>query len=288
MTYKTRRDCNLGYIALIQPAKSQLDSSHISDRPLLCDQDVCIDQLWQLNIQQLGRETAVDEQLRSLIDEVCRYPDPSPERQKALNRLLLVVQQLPGIYKSFHPDYPEALNLTWEWVSRKIGEFKARSPSVQQSLVTWINGYLKWRVRDLYAQDNRYLISLDRPIGNDEGNQTSLLEQLPDPQFTAPTLDLLEVKIVQIQEAERQRVGQQVKQYIEQDVNGELTDCHPRKYPQCNCQLLATRLLLQTPPQRIADISREFNISNQTLYSHWKSNCLPLLQDIGRNLGYQP
>jgi hypothetical protein len=48
------------------------------------------------------------------------------------------------------------------------------------------------------------------------------------------------------------------------------------------------RLLVQDPPQRIADVAREFNVNNQTLYSHWKNNCLPLLQEIGRHFGYQP
>jgi hypothetical protein len=230
----------------------------------------------------------VDEQLRTLIDEVCRYKDPSPERQKALNRLLALVQQLPDIYKSSHQDYPQALNLTWEWVSRKIGEFKPRSPSVQQSLVTWINGYLKWRIRDLYALDNQYPISLDQSISFDDGNQTTLLAQLPDPQFATPTLDLLEIKIVQVQEEQRQRLGQQVRQYIQQDEENKLTGCHPRKHLECNCQLLAMRLLVQDPPQRIADVAREFNVNNQTLYSHWKNNCLPLLQEIGRHFGYQP
>ncbi len=279
--------CSPEYRAFNLSTQSQLDSSHRRCAPLYCH-NVSVSQLWQLDTQQLGRKTAVDEQLRNLIDEVCRYPDPSPERQKALNRLLIVIQQLPGIYKSSHPDYAEALNLTWEWVSRKIGEFKPRESSVQQSLVTWINGYLKWRVRDLYAKDNQYSVSLDRPISNDEGDQTTLLDQIPDRQFTTPTLDLLEVKILQIQEAQRQRLGQQLRQYIEQDEERKLTDCHPRKHPECNCQLLARRLLLQEPPERIADISREFDVSNQTLYSHWKNNCLPLLQDIGRKFGYQP
>ena len=71
----------------------------------------------------------MDEQLKKLITEVCCYPDPSPERQKALNRLLMVIQQLPGIYQSGHQDYLEALNQTWEWVSRKVCEFEVRSRS---------------------------------------------------------------------------------------------------------------------------------------------------------------
>ncbi len=243
----------------------------------------------------------MDEQLRKLIDEVCCYPDPSPERQKALNRLLIVIQQLPGIYKSGHQDYLAALNQTWEWVSRKICEFEARSPSdsvrvasrregvspsLQQSLVIWINGYLKWRIKDLYIPDSKYTISLDRLTRNDEGDETTLLNILPDRQSATISLDLLDIKIAQIQETERQYLGNRIRQYIQQDEEGKLTASHPRKNPECHCHLLAMRLLLENPPHKIADIARELNISNQTLYSHWKKNCLPLLREIGMNFGY--
>ncbi|MEA5605858.1 helix-turn-helix domain-containing protein [Nostoc sp. UHCC 0252] len=235
----------------------------------------------------------MDEQLKKLIDEVCSYPDPSLERQKALNRLLMVVQQLPGIYKSGHQDYLEALNQTWEWVSRKICKFEARSqsdskgvsPSFQQSLVIWINGYLKWRIKDLYRPDSNYTISLDRLTRNDEGDETTLLNILPDRQSQTISLNLLDIKIAQIQEVERQSLGKRIWQYIEQDEEGKLTASHPRKNPECHCHLLAMRLLLEQPPHKIADIARELNISNQTLYSHWKKNCLPLLKEIGMNFG---
>lgn len=237
----------------------------------------------------------MDEQLKKLITEVCCYPDPSPERQKALNKLLMVIQQLPGIYQSGHQDYLEALNQTWEWVSRKVCEFEVRSrsdsegvsPSFQQSLVIWINGYLKWRIKDLYTPDSKYTISLDRPIRNYEGDETTLLNILPDRQSPSITLDLLDLKIAQIQEVERQCLGDRIRQYIEQDEEGKLTASHPRKNPECHCQLLAMRLLLQQPAHKIADLARELNISNQTLYSHWKKNCLPLLREIGTNFGYE-
>ncbi|QSJ16068.1 hypothetical protein JYQ62_30555 [Nostoc sp. UHCC 0702] len=229
----------------------------------------------------------MDEQLKKLIGEVCRYPDPSLERQKALNKLLMVIQQLPGVYKSSHQDYLEALNLTWEWVSRKICTFEARSPSLQQSLIIWINGYLKWRIKDLYTPDSNYTFSLDKPTRNEEGDETTLLNIIADPQSPTITLDLLDLKIAQIQEAQRQSIGKRIKQYIQQDQEGKLTTSYPRKNPECHCQLLAMRLLVQNPPHKIADIARELNISNQTLYSHWKSHCLTLLREIAINYGYE-
>ncbi|MFL9453221.1 MULTISPECIES: hypothetical protein [Nostocales] len=248
--------------------------------------------IWELlyaeQARQLRGKIAVDEQLQNLIHEVCRHADLSAERQKALNRLLVQLQQLPGIYKSVHQDYPQALNDTWQWVGRSICDFQPRRSSVQQSLVSWINGYLKWRIVDLYAKDNQYVTSLDKPIRNDDGDQIALLDFLPDPQFTSLSLDLLDIKILQLQEGERQDLGQKIKAQIIQDTQGTLCASHPRKHPECHCQLLAKRLLLQEPPEKISDIAREFDINNQTLYSHWKQKCLPLLAELGRNCGYKP
>lgn len=230
----------------------------------------------------------MDEQLQHLIDEVCRHPDPSLERQKALNRLLLTIQQIPGIYKSSHQDYLEALNRTWEWLCKNICKFEARSPSLQNSLLSWINGYLKWRIKDLLLPDSNYTISLDTPIGGDEGKQTTRLDILADPNSPSLTLDLLDQQIAELQEQQRQSLSHRIRQYINQDENGTLTGCYPKKHPECHCQLLAMGLLLEQPPHKIADIAREFNISNQTLYSHWKNKCLPMLREIGINLGYEP
>jgi hypothetical protein len=230
----------------------------------------------------------VDEQLQKLINEVCRHPDPSLERQKALNRLLGMIQKLPGIYKSSHQDYSDALNLTWEWVSRKICEFEKRSPSLEKSLVIWINGYLKWRIKDLYIPNSNYTISLDRPLRNNEGNETTLLDLLSDPESPSITLDLLDIKIAKIQEQERDRLGSKIGKYIEVDESRKLTDTHLKGNSECHCQLLTMRLLLQKPPHKIIDIAREFNVNNQTLHAHWKRKCLPLLREIGINFGYKP
>ncbi|WP_272819104.1 hypothetical protein [Scytonema hofmannii] len=260
-------------------SENQLNSSCSS----ACLLELYVEQAWQLR-----GKLAVDEQLQNLIHEVCRHADLTAERQKALNRLLVQLQQLPGIYKSTHQDYPQALNDTWQWVCRSICDFQPRHSLVQQSLVSWINGYLKWRIVDLYAKDNQNVTSLDKPIRNDDGDQITLLDFLPDSQFTSLSLDLLDIKILQVQEGERQRLGQQIKGHIIQDTQGTLSVCHPRKHPECHCQLLAKRLLLQEPPEKISDIAREFEMNNQTLYSHWKQKCLPLLVDIGRNCGYKP
>jgi hypothetical protein len=228
----------------------------------------------------------VDGQLQKLIDEVCSYEPGTPERQKALNKLLIIVQQLPGIYKTYHQDYLEALNKTWEWLCRSIDKFQIKpNQSLQKCLVKWINGYLKWRIQDLYTPDSKItIISLDEPISNDEGSKVTKVDILPDTQFHSITLDLLDLKIAETQKRDRLCWGERIIEFIEQDEKHQLRSCCTRKNAKCHCQLLAKRLLLTNPSHKIADIAREFNVSNQTLYSHWKKKCLPLLKEIGVNL----
>ncbi|MDJ0743638.1 MAG: hypothetical protein QNJ32_09760 [Xenococcaceae cyanobacterium MO_167.B27] len=222
----------------------------------------------------------MEEQIKEAISSVCGYDSQSLQRQKNLNRLLILIQQLPGIYKSSHQDYPEAYNRTLIWVSKNIDCFEPQGESIQQSFVTWINGYLKWRIRDLYVSDNSYDPQLVYPYSKDESG-IDLIENIADPRFS---LSLLDTQIAEIQANQQARLGKAIADYIQQDFNKKLTKTHPRKAPRCNCQCLAIRLLLQQPPQKISEIARELNINNQTLYSHWKQKCLPLLQEISKEL----
>lgn len=228
----------------------------------------------------------MDEQLRELIAEVCKYPSPSPEKQKALNRLLIQVQRLPGLAKSSHPDYLQALNRTWEWLSQNIQTFEPRPPSLEQSLVKWINGYLYWRIRDLYVPDKN-TPSLDELVGGEDASK-SYLEQLTSAGSSSPTLTGIDGYIEQLQQQESQRIGLKIEQYIENDPERKLSQCHPKVSPNCNCQVLSQRITLKSPPDKFSQLARELNINYQTLVQHWKRSCLPLLQTIAINLGYEP
>jgi hypothetical protein len=216
-----------------------------------------------------------DEQLRELINNVTKYKNTNLSRQKALNKLLRAIAQLPGIYRSSHQDYGDAYNRTLEWASKNIDRFEMRGNSVQTAFVTWINGYLKWRVRDLYTSDDRYT------FGNFHLLDIDWLENIPHPEYS---LNLLERQIAEMQANKRQDRGLAVRKYLETDPQNILTNCCLRKNPQCHCQLLVQELLLKEPPQKIADVSRDLGISNQTIYTHWKQKCLPLLKEIATSL----
>jgi hypothetical protein len=224
-----------------------------------------------------------DEQLYQLIQEILQHEDPrNLRRLKALNRLIILMQRQPGLYRSVHQDYSQALNRTWEWFSQNLAKFELNQDSTHlgRRLVIWINGYLKWRITDLYSPDSKAPLSLDATFSPDE-DSPSLLDKLTD-----QPLNLLDELIEKLQTQERERFGQQVRQAIAEDPDRLLTHCQPRNAPTCNCHELARRLLLTEPPETIATIAQTLNFNQQTLYSHWKRKCLPLLKEIAQK--YQP
>lgn len=246
-----------------------------------------------------------DEQLRTLIEAVRQHPEGSLSWRKAMNQLIIEIQQMPGLARSNHPDYLEALDDTLLKLGEEIQEFEPRHSSLEKSLVAWINLKLrlKYQVLNLHSsqrtraknlknpqaefqeQAHKPPLSLDVALG-DDGSET-WIDRLAD----SVPCTLLEIEAQTKREQEQlrnQRIGVQLKQYINQDPEGKLRLCHPQAYPECNCQILSQRLLLKYPPDKLALVARDLNINYNTLTWHWKNKGLPLLQAIARALGYQP
>lgn len=230
--------------------------------------------------------------LVQLIENARRYPQGSPKRQRALNQLLLVVQKFPEFKKSSHPNYLDALNRTWEYLMKNIDKFEY-NPNlpelVKRGLIKWLNKYLGWRINDLYSPDSKYknIDSLDKPIGDNQDSRT-LIDTISSKDSFIPTLDVIEEYIDKEQQKKIQRIGLKVESYIENDPDNKLKQCHPKDKPQCNAQILAQRIFLKEPPDKLKPISREMDINYQTLNSFWKRKGEPLLREIVTELGYQP
>jgi len=236
-----------------------------------------------------------DTQIQTLLDEI-RSPDATPLlRRKALSRLLLCIQRSPKLRRSRHPDYGHALSLTLERVCRAIDEFSPRSASISTDLMNWVNGYLDGRIRDLRNPDTKIkelhrpdreerqikqefggVVLLDQSIGED-GNPTSLGDLTPDPR---QDMTLLESWIQALQQAQKQRIGRDIHRYLAADPDAILQGCHPGQFSECHCQALIQRLHLSEPPETRRAIAQDFGIPEQTLYSHWRNKCLPLLQIV--------
>lgn len=218
-----------------------------------------------------------DQQLQQLIAAVCQATPQSWQWQQAMTLLLTQVLALPGLARSSHPNYPDVLNETLaELGDRLCREFQPQPGlSLETSLVAWINKKLrlKYRVQDLYEPTRQPPLPLEI--------------DLPAP---GPcTLWELEAEIEQQQQQQQaMTVGRQLQQYVEQDPQGRLRQCHPGAYPAANAQVLSQRLLIKSPPDKLAELARELEVPYQALYWHWKNKVLPLLQEIAQNFGYRP
>jgi hypothetical protein len=226
-------------------------------------------------------------QLSQLLQQVSQHPQGSKQWQRAMHHLLIELQNLPGLLKSSHPDYLDALNQTWEKVSRDICcEFQPRSESLEKSLVSWINGYLYWRIRDLYSHNLKTSLSLDIPINRD-GEPKILIDILEDKGITNPILNGLDQYIEQLEQQETQDLVIKILNYIDKDPQKHLENCYCSTDPHCHCQLISQKRFLQEPAQTFKQISQDLDISSRKLMNHWYGKCIPLLQHISINLGYR-
>jgi hypothetical protein len=181
-----------------------------------------------------------------------------------------------SLIKDKHPDYPEALNKTWKWVSENLNKFQPSSPSFSHSLQRWINGYLYWRIKDLYTSVSDW-------------------EEFSERDFVAPTLIGLDALEKSEEEKQLNLVLEEIRRYVESDPDCILRNFHPRGHPECNCQLLIKRLIFQNPPDTLANIAKEFAINYQNVNTRWqhtkRQNCRQMLKEIAHKIakrhGYQ-
>lgn len=228
-----------------------------------------------------------DEQLFELIKNVRQQPEGSRQYQRSIKKLLQECQELPGLLKSTHPNYLDALNETWEWVWRNIKSFELSLSSVRQSLVAWINGYLYWRIRDLYIGSYANFLSLEELLQKNE-EELVLVAQLLGSSWNTASYSPLENYIKQSEIEETRRIGLALKETIKADLQDRLKSIYFKERADCNCKFMSQRLLLKDPPDTLVSLSRELQINSKTLSSHWKKKCRPCLQRMAIELNYQP
>jgi hypothetical protein len=239
-----------------------------------------------MSSSNLPEQSAIEIQLRQQLAAVLAAPIQSATRAKAMSGLLLLVMHLSGIKKVNHQDYSLALNQTWEWMSRSIDEFQSSTGSIERDLVKWINGYLYWRIHDLYHSTS----NLQQPLSLDEeifNNGETYLDLLSEAGFIGLKLDTLNEQIQLLQQQEHQKIANQIEAWIQSDPSQQLQNCYPRNQNHCHCQILSDRMIVKDPPDSLTAIAKDLNIPYQTLVAHWKRRCLPLLQAQAQKFGYE-
>lgn len=203
------------------------------------------------------------DELRRLAGESCRHAPGSVGRQRNLTQLIRLVK--PRLWHDNSPYYQDALQQTWIYLCQNLCEGITASPYDPEmaNVVTWLNGYLKFRLIDFAkaAQTNRVrYVSTYRA----DGGTTDVVDTLPAKPEIPPILE-------------------RVQDWLEQNAH-ELRQIHVTNHPEINCYVMILRRLPpETPWQLLED---EFGVSYKTLESFYRRQCKSRLREFGRAEGH--
>jgi DNA-directed RNA polymerase specialized sigma24 family protein len=196
----------------------------------------------------------MDEQklyLQALIQEACSHLPNSPQRRKALNSILRGVLKSPHIWKGVGDLYEEALVETMMFVNEKLCEqYDPERGLFWHWFNTCLHNKYKDKVRAVQRdRSHRYTGEFDPLNQIASGIDATLL------------LDTWESFV----------------QWLEENPDNILSDCHIRNNPKANCQSLAIyRIFLGKEWQEIA---ASVGSKRGAVTSHWCRKCEPLLRE---------
>ncbi len=203
--------------------------------------------------------------LVQLVQEACEYPHGSKQRQKKLTQIIRLVSN--KLWNEDTPYYEDALQDTWIYFCQNICEgktAKAYDPS-QASVVTWLNNYLKWRLKDGYIKIKKQR-KQTTPVRVDKSNKIiDPVENLPAKIDVPPILE-------------------EIEKWVLEDPEYKLRQTHLDNHPQITCQVLILRRLPPETPWKT--LAKEYQVSAGTLSSFYQRKCKPLLREFSKFQGY--
>lgn len=207
----------------------------------------------------------LEEQLRQLVSEACKNPPGSPQRQKLLTQIIRLTNG--KLWKENTPYYQDALQQTWLYFCRHVCE---NYDCDRGTVVTWLNSYLRHRLQDGYIKQQQEQIrkahgGFHQPLSGDKSDILDPIDHLASPPDIPPILD-------------------EVKAWVEKDVDGDLTGTYIQGHPHLNCQTL---ILKRLPPEvSWKELANEFGLTVSTLSSFYQRQCLPRLRKFAEKEGY--
>ena len=205
------------------------------------------------------------QKLSQLVTEACKYPPGSKQRQKNLTKIIRLVNS--RLWQENTSYYEDALQETWIYFCRNICEgksSKAYDPE-QANLVTWLNTYLKWRLKDGYiriVKQKQHTVSMVVDSDNKVIDPVANLPAKPD---IPPILEEIET-------------------WALADTEHKLGKICLENHPHITSQVLILRRLPpETPWEKLA---QEYGVSAGTLSSFYQRKCKPLLREFSKSQGY--
>lgn len=209
------------------------------------------------------------------------------KKESAREALSLLIDQISEVKQyldeGLRPYLDEALKITESDIKRNLDKFPVRyrldiedldcknqsdAGKVKKSFIRWTMMVLKADCIDVRRRKFRQ-VSLDAPRGKETEN-ISLIDTI-----AAPTLRGLDNLIAK----ETNQITRKIKEYIDTDPEGKLKKSHPRKRPECNCQILMQMRLLADPPVEMKQIVKQLQVPSATVYERVKI-CQQQLQEI--------
>ena len=140
---------------------------------------------------------------------------------------------------------------TWIYFCQNICEGKTASPydPNQASVVTWLNNYLKWRLKDGYIKTSKQK-KQTVPIQVDENNRVI------DPVDSLPA------------QADIPTILEEIKKWVSKDPEHKLRQTHLDNHPQITCQLLILKRLPPETPWKT--LTEQYGIPAGTLSSFYQ------------------
>jgi hypothetical protein len=204
-----------------------------------------------------------NDELTALVTTLRQCSPRSIQYKRTLTQIIRQVS--PKLWYENTPYYADALQQTWLYFCQHVCQ---RYDANLASLSTWLNAYLKWRLKDLRDRSNRDMM-LHRSLEGDRktGQQAIDLPDRRDASDTGRPLTL-----------------ERVCHWVQADASGELRCTHIQNHPEINCQVLILKRL--SPQVTWRDLSTEFGVRISTLTSFYYRQCLPRLRQFGEAEGY--
>ena len=203
--------------------------------------------------------------LSQLVEAACKHPPGSSERQKKLTQIIRSINS--KLWSENTPYYEDALQETWFYFCQNICEGKTAKPynADKATVVTWLNNYLKWRLKDGYLRTAKQKATTAFSKVDENNKTINPVDSLPAKPDIPPILDELQA-------------------WATKDADYKLRRTYLEHHPEITCQLLILqRLPPETPWKALAE---SYKVSPGTLSSFYQRKCKPLLREFSREQGY--
>lgn len=126
----------------------------------------CLSGFWESNLNQLGLQASL-------------HPPKSIQRRRALTKLILAIKDSKKLWRENTPYYEDALQQTWFYLCRNLCEAETAKNSYDPekgSVITWINAYLKHRLKDFQLQKIKELKNTEPKRIDNKGQEINLVD----------------------------------------------------------------------------------------------------------------